>query len=111
MAVRVVVCGARFERAVTTEGAAELERQLFMMPTQDHLLKRLLHLLVPQPHDNQADTPVGLKLMIPMAFSALPSSRQILDSKTTMILSLDCLDSLGDTLAKTHNLDSHYLCN
>ncbi|XP_068618612.1 nuclear pore complex protein Nup160 homolog [Battus philenor] len=46
-AVRVVCAGARWERAATGAGAAELERRLFACAAPQHrLLPRLLHLLL-----------------------------------------------------------------
>ncbi|XP_046968556.1 nuclear pore complex protein Nup160 homolog isoform X2 [Vanessa cardui] len=53
-AVRVVVAGARWERAASAGGAADLERRLFACAAPQHrLLPRLLHLLLaaaPQDH-------------------------------------------------------------
>lgn len=56
-AVRVVVAGARWERAATPAGAAELERRLFACAAPQHrLLPRLLHLLL-APHTPSASAP------------------------------------------------------
>ncbi|KPJ07213.1 Nuclear pore complex protein Nup160-like [Papilio machaon] len=53
-AVRVVVAGARWERAATPAGAGELERRLFACAAPQHrLLPRLLHLLL-APHTPSA---------------------------------------------------------
>lgn len=57
-AVRVVVAGARWERAATAAGAAELERRLFACAAPQHrLLPRLLHLLLAAPPDRRAPVP------------------------------------------------------
>lgn len=57
-AVRVVVAGARWERAATAAGAAELERRLFACAAPQHrLLPRLLHLLLATPPDQRAPVP------------------------------------------------------
>ncbi|CAH2091081.1 unnamed protein product [Euphydryas editha] len=55
-AVRVVLAGARWERAASAAGAAELERRLFACAAPQHrLLPRLLHLLLAAaPHDHLA---------------------------------------------------------
>ncbi|CAG4947485.1 unnamed protein product [Parnassius apollo] len=54
-AVRVVAAGARWERAVSAGGAAELERRLFAcVASQNRLLPALLHLLLtPAPSPDQ----------------------------------------------------------
>ncbi|CAH2039562.1 unnamed protein product, partial [Iphiclides podalirius] len=60
-AVRVVVAGARWERAATAGGAHELERRLFACAAPQHrLLPRLLHLLLAplsQPHSQPHPVP------------------------------------------------------
>ncbi|XP_039755802.1 nuclear pore complex protein Nup160 homolog [Pararge aegeria] len=57
-AVRVVVAGARWERAATTPGAADLERRLFACAAPlDRLLPRLIYLLhAATPQDHPAPT-------------------------------------------------------